>query len=349
MTKGAFALALERVRPVDRALYEEALARHDMLTKPPGSLGQLEPLGARLAAIQGTLEPRLGSKAVAVFAGDHGVTAVGVSAYPKSVTAAMVQNFLAGGAAINALAKAAQAELLVVDVGVEGDLEPHPQLLDRKVAYGTKNMLTFPAMRSEEAEAALDAGAEVAGMLVENGATLLAGGEMGIGNTTAAAALTACLTGHSAQDVTGRGTGIGDAGLAHKIEVVERALARHASEIETPRGALEHLGGLEIAALTGFYVGAAAARVPVVLDGFISTAAALVAVGLEPAVREYLFASHRSQERGHSIQLEVLGLTPLFDLELRLGEGSGAVLAFGLLEGAVAVLAEMATFAEAGL
>lgn len=348
-SEGTFADARKRVQAVDNALYKQALARHDTLTKPPHSLGRLEPLGARLAAIGGTLKPRIGQKAVAVFAADHGVTAAGVSAYPKSVTAAMVGNFLAGGAAISALSRAAQAELLVVDVGVEGELEPHPKLVSRKVAHGTKNMLEGPAMTEAETVAALNIGAEVAQLLVRKGATLLAGGEMGIGNTTAAAALTAFLTGRSAADVTGRGTGLGDAGLARKIAVVERVLERHQENLDGPLAALERLGGLEIAALTGFYVGAAAARVPVVLDGFIGTAAALVAVRLEPAVRDYLFASHLSQEKGHWVQLEALELTPLFDLDLRLGEGSGAVLAFGLLEGAAAVLSEMATFEEAGL
>lgn len=346
---GAFADALKRVRPVDLALYESALERHDTLTKPPGSLGRLEPLGARLAALQGTLKPRIGKRAVAVFAADHGVTAAGVSAYPKSVTAAMVRNFLAGGAAINALAGAAQAELLVVDVGVEADLPAHPRLVSRKIAPGTKNMLTAPAMTGAEVEEALNVGSEVARALIANGATLLAGGEMGIGNTTAAAALTAFLTGSSPSEVTGRGTGLDDAGLARKVAVIEKVLMRHHAGLTGPLDALERLGGLEIAALTGFYVGAASARVPIVLDGFISTSAALVAVRLEPAVGDYLFASHLSQERGHRVQLGALGLESLFDLELRLGEGSGAVLAFGMLEGAAAVLAGMATFDEAGL
>ena len=339
--------ALAKIEKVDAQVYQKALERHATLTKPPGSLGRLEPLGARLAAVQGTVKPSITKKAVAVFAADHGVT--GVSAYPREITAGMVQNFLAGGAAVNALARSAGADLLIIDVGVDADFEPHPNLWSRKVARGTQNMLDGPAMTRAEAETACGVGLETAQELVSRGADLLAGGEMGIGNTTAAAALTAFFTGRSAEDVTGRGTGVDDEGLARKIGVVEKALAKHRENVTDPLGALARLGGFEIAALTGFYLGAAAAKTPVVLDGFIATAAALVAVALEPAVKDYLFASHVSQERGHRIQLEHLGLEPLFDLNLRLGEGTGAVLAFGLLEGAAATLSEMATFAEASL
>ena len=343
---------LSQIQTVDTAVYQRALERHATLTKPPGSLGRLEEVGARLAAVQGTVKPVIKNKAVAVFAADHGVThektGAGVSAYPREVTAGMVHNFLAGGAAINALARSAGAELLVIDVGVDADFEPHPQLWQRKVARGTQNMLFNSAMTLAETAAALGVGLVAAQTLVLRGAELLAGGEMGIGNTTAAAALTAFFTGRSAAEVTGRGTGVDDAALARKISVVEAALAKH-QDVKSPLDALASLGGLEIAALTGFYLGAAAAKTPVVLDGFISTAAALVAVAVKPAVKDYLFASHLSEERGHRVQLEALGLEPLFDLGLRLGEGTGAVLAFGLLEGAVATLAEMATFAEASL
>lgn len=343
--------ALSRIVRVDAGVYQQALERHATLTKPPGSLGRLEALGARLAAVQGTVKPTLTKKAVAVFAADHGVTAAGVSAYPKSVTAGMVKNFLAGGAAVNALARAAGAELIIVDVGVDvgvdADLGPHPQLWSRKVARGTRNLLDGPAMTRAETEAACSVGLEVAQTLAAQGGALLAGGEMGIGNTTPAAALTAFFTGRSARDVTGRGTGVDDEGLTRKIRVVEQALERH-HDVADPLDALARFGGLEIAALTGFYLGAAAARTPVVLDGFIATAAALVAAALKPAVKDYLFASHLSQEPGHRAQLEQLGLEPLFDLGLRLGEGTGAVLAFGILEAAAAALS-MATFAEAAL
>ena len=343
-----FDQTISQIQNVDLAVYQQALERHTTLTKPPGSLGRLEPLGARLAAVQGTVKPRISKKAVTVFAADHGVTASGVSAYPKEVTAGMVHNFLAGGAAINALARSAGAELLVVDVGVDAEFTPYPKLWERKIARGTQNMLDGPAMTPEETGAALNVGLLAAQTLVSRGADLLAGGEMGIGNTTAAAALTAFFTGHSAAEVTGRGTGIDDVGLARKVKVVEAVIAKH-QDVKSPLDALASFGGLEIAALTGFYLGAAAARTPVVLDGFISTAAALVAVALAPAVKDYLFASHLSEERGHRVQLAHLGLEPLFDLNLRLGEGTGAVLAFGLLEGAAATLTEMATFAEASL
>jgi len=344
---------LSQIGGVDETAYRQALERHATLTKPPGSLGRLEGLGARLAAIQGTAKPVLAGRAVAVFAADHGVahenTGAGVSAYPRSVTAGMVRNFLAGGAAISALARAAGAELLIVDVGVDADFEPHSQLWPCKVARGTRNLLDGPAMTRAETEAALGVGIRAARTLASRGRALLAGGEMGIGNTTPASALTAFFTGHAAGDVTGRGTGVDDEGLARKIRVVEQALAKHRGNITDPLDALARLGGLEIAALTGFYLGAAVAKTPVVLDGFIATAAALVAVALAPAVRDYLFASHLSQEVGHRVQLAHLGLEPLFDLGLRLGEGTGAVLAFGILEGAASALSEMATFAEAAL
>lgn len=338
---------LSQIKRVDKSVYKQALGRHATLTKPPGSLGRLEPLGARLAAVQGKVKPVTGKKAVVVFAADHGVTAAGVSAYPKGVTAGMVRNFLAGGAAVNALARSAGAELLVVDVGVDADLETHPQLWSRKVTRGTCNLLYGPAMTRAETRVACSVGVEAARTLAAQGVTLLAGGEMGIGNTTSAAALTAFFTKRPARDVTGRGTGVDDEGWTRKVSAVEQALAR-CQDVADPLEASAQLGGLEIAALTGFYLGAAATRTPVVLDGFITTAAALVAVALEPAVKDYLFAAHLSPEPGHRAQLTQLDLEPLFDLGLRLGEGTGAVLAFGILEAAAATLS-MATFAEAGL
>ena len=337
------------VKPADSDVAARAKARHDALTKPPGSLGGLEALGVRLASIYGTPKPVVKGKAVAVFAADHGVTAAGVSAYPKEVTRGMVLNFLRGGAAVNALAKVADANLLVVDVGVDADLPDHPQLLKHKVARGTANFLDAPAMTTDETLAACNVGVETARRLVSEGANLLVGGEMGIGNTTPAAALTAVLTGQPVRAVTGRGTGVTDAGLEHKITVLERALERHQPEREEPLGALAKVGGLEIAALVGFYLEAAHEQVPVVLDGFIATSAALVAVALSGHVRDYLFASHTSAEPGHRVQLAHLGLTPLFDFGLRLGEGSGGVLALPLLESAARVLTDMATFEEAGL
>ena len=340
---------MSRIEPANQEVAAQARARHDQLTKPPGSLGRLEPLGVRLASIYGTPRPRVEGKGVAVFAADHGVTDAGVSAFPREVTAQMVTNFLRGGAAVNALAGVASASLLVVDVGVETDLKPHASLLSRKVAPGTKNMVDEPAMTPEEVERACKVGVEVAYKLIREGATLLAGGEMGIGNTTAAAALTAVFTGRSVEEVTGRGTGVSDARLAHKVRVIEQVLEKHQPDPNVPLEVLAKVGGLEIAALTGFYLASSTRRVPVVLDGFIATSAALVAAALNPDVTGYLFASHLSQEPGHRRQLEHLGLEPLFDLDMRLGEGSGAVLTFGILESAAAVLSQMATFAEAGV
>ena len=340
---------IEAIRPVAKDVLERARTRHATLTKPPGSLGKLEALGVRLAGVYGSERPQIEKKAVVVFAADHGVTRAGVSAYPQAVTAQMVSNFLRGGAAVNALARVAGAELYVVDVGVDADLEAHPQLLNYKVKRGSDNLLTEPALTGQDAIAACAVGVRVARRLRSEGVDLVAAGEMGIGNTTAAAALSAVFLEQPVRTVTGRGTGIDDAGLATKISVIERALARHRPNRNDPLDALAQVGGLEIAALTGFYLAAAAERMAVVLDGFIATSAALVAVALNAHVKDYLFASHLSTEPGHALQLEHLGLEPLFDLNLRLGEGSGAVLALPLLESAAAVLSSMATFAEAGV
>jgi nicotinate-nucleotide--dimethylbenzimidazole phosphoribosyltransferase len=346
---------LARIEPPDERLAEAARERHAQLTKPPGSLGRLEALGVQLAAIYGTVKPEVRGQGIAVFAADHGVTEAGISAYPKAVTQQMVANFLRGGAAVNALARTVGAELVVVDVGVDADeaawaaFAGHPQFVARKVKRGTKNMLEHPAMSEGEVLAAIGVGIEVANALVAKGANLLAGGEMGIGNSTAAAALTAVFTKRPAREVTGRGTGLDEAGLAHKVRVVETALAKHRPDAAKPLKALAQVGGLELAALTGFYLAASAQRVPVLLDGFIATAAALVAVALAPAARGYLIASHLSAEPGHAVQLATLHLTPLLDLDMRLGEGTGALLAMPLVQGAARVLAEMATFAEAGV
>ncbi|WP_456414662.1 nicotinate-nucleotide--dimethylbenzimidazole phosphoribosyltransferase [Oceanithermus profundus] len=346
---------MSRVPPVDREFLDRARARQDRLTKPPGSLGRLEEAGVRLAAIQRTERPRLGPGAVVVAAADHGVTAEGVSAYPAEVTPQMVLNFLAGGAAINQIAHAAGAEVYVLDVGVNGPEFPaHERLIPARVRPGTGNLVREPAMSPAEAMAALQAGENAARRAVSEGATLLAAGDMGIGNTTAAAALTAALLGLPASEVTGRGTGVDDAAYARKLAVVERAIARAAAELgdlakADPLDVAAQLGGLEIVAAAGVFLAAAAAGLPVVTDGFPVTAGALLAARLEPNLKDYLFAGHRSVEPGHARQLEALGLEPLLDLELRLGEGTGAVLAFPVLRAAAAVLACMATFDEAGV
>jgi len=339
-----------RVRPVGNALTPAVRARLDSLTKPPGSLGRLEELALQLARIQDTVKPRVDTRAVLVFAADHGVTAEGVSAFPSEVTAQMVLNFLRGGAAINVLARHAGARLTVVDVGVDHDFSaPRPGLMVDKVRRGTASIAQGPAMTRAQATHALEAGIRAAEATIGDGLALLATGDMGIGNTTPSAAITACFTGRPAAEVTGRGTGVSDDVLARKVAAVEQALAVNTPDPADPLGVLAAVGGLEIAAIAGAILAAAAHRVPVLVDGFISTAGALVAQGLCPDAAGYLIAGHCSAERGHRAALAHLGLTPLLDLDLRLGEGTGAVLAMHLAEAAVRLLDEMATFTTAGV
>ena len=347
-----FADALAHVRPPDAGAMAEASARHDRLTKPPGALGELEAVGIRLAGISGNDPPPIPEPAtVAVFAGDHGVVASGVTPWPAEVTVQMVGNFCAGGAAINAIARQAGAEVVVVDVGVASPLEPAPGLIRRKVRAGTGDISREPAMTRQEAGAALDVGAEIARELVAAGNRCLLTGDMGIGNTTPSAALIAHFTGRSAAEVTGRGTGIDTGMLGTKVAAVEAALARTTATVETgdTLGALASLGGLELAALAGFIVGGAAARVPVLVDGVIAGAALLVAARLCPPIVGYCFAGHRSVEPGAHAVLEDLELRPLLDLDLRLGEGTGACLALPVVQAAARVLREMATFDQAGV
>jgi len=282
------------------------------------------------------------------MAGDHGVTSEGVSAYPATVTAQMVHNFLRGGAAINALAQYVGAKVIVVDVGVATEIAHH-DLLSRKVAFGTANMVLEPAMTTAQMLEAIQVGMDVCDALLKQGIDLVATGDMGIGNTTASSAITAALLQTPVALVTGRGTGIDDEQLAHKIQVIEQALARHAPNPGDPLDVLMKVGGLEIAGLVGVILAAASRRVPVVIDGFISGAAALVAVELNPLIREYLLAGHASVERGHRLILDRLGLSPLLDLKLRLGEGTGAVLAMSIIEAALHAHCEMSTFEEAGV
>jgi nicotinate-nucleotide--dimethylbenzimidazole phosphoribosyltransferase len=340
---------LRRIEAPDREASRAARERMDRLTKPQGSLGRLEELAVQLAGISRNPRPRFPRKAVLVLAADHGVTVEGVSAYPSAVTPQMVLNFLAGGAAINVLARQAGARVVVADLGVAADLSAHAGLIHRKVAYGTRNMAQGPAMTLEEMTAAVQAGIEILQGEIEAGVDLVATGDMGIGNTTAAAAITVAITGRAAAEVTGRGTGLDDAGLAHKIKVIERALAVNRPDGQDAFDVLCKVGGLEIAGLAGVILGAAAHRVPVVIDGFISGAAALIAVTSCPPTRDYLIAAHRSVEIGHQAVLEWLGMLPLLDLQLRLGEGTGAALAFPLIDAACALQDEMATFEEAGV
>lgn len=361
------------MRPTDPARLGAAAAHHLRLTKPPGALGRLESLGCQLSAIAEQLPPPIPSQpAVAIFAGDHGVLAEGVSPWPQEVTAQMVANFCAGGAAINVLARRIGASVTVVDVGVATEPATHPALQARNIRRGTANLAQGAALEPHEALGALLVGAEVGRALVAAGADLLVGGEMGIGNTTPSAALIGALTGASARQVTGRGTGIDDATWARKTAVVAAALIRVDPDTTTALNAtvptaaaaagidqpgappralvlLAEIGGLEIAALTGFYLAGAAARVPVVLDGVISLAAACVAASLRPAVLDYLVAGHRSSEPGAGVALSWLGLEPLIDMGLRLGEGTGAALAVPMVQAAAAVMGEMATFDSAGV
>ena len=289
------------------------------------------------------------NKSVYVFAADHGITAEGVSAYPSQVTQQMVLNFLAGGAAINVLARLNQVEVNVVDVGVDADLSGHAGLIQRKVRRGSRNMLREAAMSEEELEAALAVGQTLAEAAYAQSENLIAVGEMGIGNTTAASVMTAALTGLPATLVTGKGTGVESEAYAHKCRVVEAVVSRHFSQATSPREILRRGGGLEIAAMTGLMLGAARRKIAIVVDGFISTAAAAIACGLAPGVRPYLFAGHRSQEPGHRVLLAHLDMEPILDLDMRLGEGTGAVLAMPILEAAMRLYQEMATFTSAGI
>jgi nicotinate-nucleotide--dimethylbenzimidazole phosphoribosyltransferase len=339
---------LPRVVPVDEEVRATALAELDRKTKPRGSLGRLELLAAQIAAIRSSVAPEPLRAAIVVAAADHGVAAEGVSAYPQEVTRQMLANFAAGGAAICVLAREAGAELHVVDAGVAEPYE-HPAIRSARIGAGTANAAAGPAMRRPEASDAIERGASLARELARSGATVVALGDMGIGNTTSAAALACALLGRDPQGMCGPGTGLDAGGVAHKVAVVERMLAANRPDRDDPLAALAALGGFEIALLAGVALGAAAERAVVLLDGFITGVAALVAVRLDPALGRYLVASHRSPEPGHAVVLDELGLEPLLDLGLRLGEGSGAALALPLLASARAILVEMATFEAAGV
>ncbi|BEL09510.1 hypothetical protein Q0Z83_077010 [Actinoplanes sichuanensis] len=341
---------LAAIRPADAEAMTAARDLQARLTKPAGSLGALEELSVRLAGLAGVCPPpRPEPATVAVFAGDHGVHAQRVSPWPQEVTAQMVANFVAGGAVVNAFARQTGADVMVVDVGVAIPLHGGPNLLDANVRRGTRDMTIGPALTREEALAAVEVGIQVARTLVEQGAKALLTGDMGIANTTPAAALIAVFTGTSAGVVTGRGTGIDDDTLAHKVAVVTAALDRHSPDPADPLGVLAAVGGLEHAALTGFILGAAACRVPVIVDGVIAASAAVAAAAFAPDSVAAMVAGHRSAEPGASVALAHLGLEPLLDLGMRLGEGSGAVLALPVVQAAVRVLHEVATFDSAGV
>lgn len=341
---------LDRIGAPDAAAAASARARQARLTKPPGSLGVLEELAVRIAGITGNPVPDLGQGVAFVMAADHGVAAAGVSAYPREVTAAMVRNFLACGAAVNALAAFAGFRVSVTDCGVDSDLPAAPGLRSRKIRRGTDDITRGPAMSREEARLSVEIGIEA--FEEERAAApfcIAAAGEMGIGNTTPSAAIVAAITGEPPGGVTGRGTGVDDRGLARKIAAVERALAVNRPVPSDPLDVLAKVGGFEIGAMAGVFLAAAARRVPVLVDGFISAAAALIARGLCPRAVEYMIAGHRSVEPGQTAALGILGLKPVLDLGMRLGEGTGAVLAAAVCRAACEVHARMATFEEAGV
>lgn len=351
--------AIARIGPLDTAAMDAAAARLDRLTKPPGSLGRLEALVIQLAGITGRPDARVDRRAIVVAAADHGVTRQGVSAYPAEVTPQMVANFIAGGAAINVLAAQVGAVVTVVDVGVASPIPEVPadpagprrggRLVGARIRAGTADMTQGPAMTREEALRAIIVGLEIVDGLVADEVDLVGVGEMGIGNTTAASALTAAFTGVAVERVTGRGTGIDDAGRARKVAAVEAALRMNGPDTADPIGTLAAVGGLEIGVLVGVMIGAAGAGIPVVLDGFITGAAALVACALAPELGPRLIAAHRSAEPGHAAVLDHLGLQPLLELDLRLGEGTGAALAMGFMVAAVRIRDEMATFESAAV
>lgn len=340
--------SIGRIKPFDEAAAELADRHSDTLTKPPGSLGKLESLARQLAGVSGRLWPDLSRKAVVVMAGDHGVCEEGVSAFPQAVTPQMVMNFLNGGAAVNVLARQAGAEVVCVDIGVNAELS-HERLVSRKVVSGTANMAKGSAMTREEALRALVVGIEIAETKAEEGIRLFGTGEMGIGNTTASAAIASVLTGLPPEESVGRGTGINDAGWRNKVDVVKRAIAVNQPDAADPLDVLAKVGGAEIAGLAGVIIGAAAHGCAVVIDGYISSAAALIAARLAPQTKPYMIASHLSQEQGHSKLLASIGLSPMVQLEMRLGEGTGAVLCFHFIDAALSLMQEMATFESAGV
>jgi nicotinate-nucleotide--dimethylbenzimidazole phosphoribosyltransferase len=327
----------------------KAKSRQDTLTKPTGSLGRLEELSIQIAGIQGKPLPQIKQKAVIVMAADHGVAARGTSAYPQEVTAEMVLNFLHGGAGINVISRQMGTRVIIVDMGVAVKLEANPSLISRRIAAGTQDMSKGPAMTMAQAKQALEAGIEIVNAEVKKGLDIVATGDMGIGNTTASSAICAVMTGKTVAEVTGRGTGLDDKQLQKKIGIINEAIVLNKPEPSKPLEVLAKVGGFEIGGLAGVILGAASNRVPVVIDGFISGAAALIAVGLCPQSKDYLIAGHCSVEPGHKIMLRHLGLRPLLDLEMRLGEGTGATLAMSLAETSVRILSEMATFDEAGV
>ena len=340
---------ISKIKPLDQEAMAAAQERHNNLTKPTGSLGRLEDVSIQLAGIFRNPLPIIKDKVIITMVGDHGVVAAGVSAFPQEVTPQMVLNFLSGGAAINVLANHVGARITVVDMGVAFEFEPHPDLVDKKIAMGTQNILEGPALTRKQAEQAIEAGIQIVLAEIDKGLDIVGTGDMGIGNTTPSAAIAAVLTGELPAKIAGRGTGVDDEGFSRKIAAIEQALEVNLPDPKDGLDILIKVGGFEIGGLVGVILGAAANQKAVMVDGFISTAAAMLAVQIAPQVKSYLISAHRSQEYGHQLMLEWLGLEPIIDLNLRLGEGTGAALGISIAEAACKVLSEMATFAEAGV
>ncbi|MBT9146881.1 MAG: Nicotinate-nucleotide--dimethylbenzimidazole phosphoribosyltransferase [Syntrophomonadaceae bacterium] len=344
---------LSRIEGADYALGKKAQERLDNLTKPPGSLGRLEEFAQRIVEITKNEEPQFINKVIFVMAGDHGVVEEGISAFPQEVTPQMVYNFIRGGAGINVLAKHIGAQVIVVDMGVAKKIKNQKSkiknFIDKKIGYGTGNIVKGPAMTREEAIKSIEIGIDVFGAEFKKGIDIVGTGDMGIGNTTPSSAVVAAITGERAENVTGRGTGIDARALTRKIEVIKRALSLNKPDAKNPLDVLSKVGGFEIGGLVGVILAAASQRTPVVIDGFISGAAALLAFSLEPKVKDYMFAAHCSAERGHKVILNHIGLEPILDLKLRLGEGTGAALGINIIEAGIKILTRMATFQDAGV
>jgi len=340
---------LQKIKPLDEMCLKKAQERLDRLAIPRGSLGRLMDLGKQYAAARRNLMPKISKRKIFTFAADHGVVEEGVSAFPSEVTRQMVFNFVRGGAGINVLARHVDAEVTVVDIGVDYDFSDMDGLKIRKIARGTKNMVKEPAMTRDEALNAMEVGIEMAKEAAQYGVDIIGTGDMGIGNTTPSSAIIAVFSGLPASEVTSRGTGISDESMKIKIETIEKALLLHRPAKDDPLDVLSKVGGLEIAGIAGLIIGAAAERIPVVIDGFISTAGAVVAYEMKHAICDYLFASHLSVEKGHRVMLELMELKPLLDLNMRLGEGTGAALGISLVEAGVKILTEVLTFDEAGV
>lgn len=340
---------IESIKPLDEKAMDEARKRQDDLTKPQGSLGQLESLSIQIAGIRGEPIPKINQKVIFTLAGDHGIIEEGVSAYPSEVTLQMIYNFLRGGAGINVLARLVGARVVIADLGVSSIIEKDPHLKDKKIATGTKNMVKGPAMSREEAIRSIEAGIELVEEELSKGIDILGTGDMGIGNTTPSSAITAVFTGIDVATVTGRGTGLNDDGWRQKVNVIKRALEINKPDPDDPIDILAKVGGFEIGGIAGVILAGARYRIPVVIDGFISGASALIASSISPRIKPFLIASHQSAEPGHRIILQHLGLKPLLNLDLRLGEGTGATFGIFLAEASLRILDEMATFSEAGV